>query len=232
MTDERALAFLHELERADEAAAAVLADLDELARDVDSVRRRAVELEALEIRLPAERERAHAAVASAERELEGQRRALVAAETELREMESGGDAAGRSAARRAATRARDRASVTERRLAAALTEAGRLGSEAERAAREETDVCERARELARTLAERPGLAEQVGGSPAPGLAGAAEWASGARAALFVARGALAREREELIRQANELGALVLGEPLTASSAALVARRVERLRTNP
>jgi len=30
-----------------------------------------------------------------------------------------------------------------------------------------------------------------------------------------------------VRQANELGALVLGEPLTATSAAGVARRVER-----
>ena len=55
--DERALAFIHELEQADEAAAAVLAELDELARETEAVRTRAVELEAFHIRLPAERER-------------------------------------------------------------------------------------------------------------------------------------------------------------------------------
>jgi hypothetical protein len=49
----------------------------------------------------------------------------------------------------------------------------------------------------------------------------------ARASLFVARGQVAAEREAVIRQANELGAVALGEPLTSASAAVVTRRVER-----
>ena len=53
-----------------------------------------------------------------------------------------------------------------------------------------------------------------------------EWAGRARAALFVARGGLAAERDAVVRQANELGALVLGEPLTAGGPASVARRIE------
>ena len=57
----------------------------------------------------------------------------------------------------------------------------------------------------------------------------ATWATEARAALFVARGRLAAERDAVIRQANELAALVLGEPLSVQSAGLVARRVEQSR---
>ena len=45
----------------------------------------------------------------------------------------------------------------------------------------------------------------------------------ARAALLVARSSLASQRDAVIRQANELGSLVLGEPLAARSPADVAR---------
>ncbi|MDQ3857803.1 MAG: hypothetical protein M3327_05050, partial [Actinomycetota bacterium] len=71
-----------------------------------------------------------------------------------------------------------------------------------------------------------GLGSAAGAEAGPTLADVARWATEARAALFVARGRLAAEREALIRQANELGTVVLGEPLASQSAALVARRVE------
>jgi hypothetical protein len=54
----------------------------------------------------------------------------------------------------------------------------------------------------------------------------AEWGTRARAALLVARSQLASERDAVVRQANELGASVLGEPLPALSAGEIARRVE------
>ncbi|MDQ3891244.1 MAG: hypothetical protein M3312_11945, partial [Actinomycetota bacterium] len=76
---------------------------------------------------------------------------------------------------------------------------------------------------------RPQLAEHGGAAPGPGLAGVSTWATSARAALFVARGGLVSEREAVIRQANELGALVLGEPLTSATPSLVARRIEEMR---
>jgi hypothetical protein len=76
------------------------------------------------------------------------------------------------------------------------------------------------------LRERPALAAASGTPPTEDLAAVARWATDARAALFVARGQLAAQREQLIRQANELAAAVLGEPVTAWSAAAAARRVE------
>ena len=53
------------------------------------------------------------------------------------------------------------------------------------------------------------------------------WSEIARASLFVARGQLSAEREAVIRQANELGALALGEPLSAMGTGALARRVEQ-----
>jgi hypothetical protein len=229
MGADRALAFLRELERADQETAVALAELDELARAAEDVRARALELEAASLRLPAERERVHAALAGGEREAAEWRPALADARAELAAAEQGRNSDRQAAARRAEVRARDALRMAERKIAAATDEKRRL-EEREAATRREAESLEaRSRELAALLAGRPGLAGQAGGDPGPGLAGAVEWAGRARAALFVARGRLVAEREGLIRQANELGALVLGEPLTASSAAQVTRRVERAR---
>ncbi len=53
------------------------------------------------------------------------------------------------------------------------------------------------------------------------------WAARVRAALFVVRGQLEGERERVVREANELGASVLGDPVTGASVALVRRRLEQ-----
>jgi hypothetical protein len=172
---------------------------------------RTVELEAARIRLPAERQRLAAAVQAAERESEKWRAALAVAEPE------------------GIGRARDALRIAERRLASAQSELRRLEEEAAAAEQEAAELEAKARALAESLRERPGLAEGAGKAPAPGLDGVARWATEARAALFVARGTLAREREALIRQANELGTAVLGEPLTAQSPSTVASRIERLK---
>ena len=47
--------------------------------------------------------------------------------------------------------------------------------------------------------------------PEPGLAGALDWSSRARGAVFVVRGGLEQERERIVREAEELGATLLGE---------------------
>jgi len=44
--------------------------------------------------------------------------------------------------------------------------------------------------------------------------------------LAVARGQLAAQREGIVRQANEFGAVALGEPLTAMGTDALVRRVE------
>jgi DNA repair exonuclease SbcCD ATPase subunit len=227
VSEDRRLAFLRELERADEAASAVLAELDELTREIEALRARAIELETFLARLPAERERLVRGIEDAEREVGAAREALAAAERELEAAGRDGKAERIAAARRAEVRTRDRVRDAERRLADLRARSAQLEKEAEEAAHEAPRLEEHARALARALRGRPRLAERAGADPAPGLAGAADWAAHALAALFLARGGLAAERDAVIRQANELGALVLGEPLIAASASSVARRVEQ-----
>jgi hypothetical protein len=227
VSEDQRVAFLRELERADEAASAVLAELDELARDIEMLRTRALELEAFLARLPAERDRFAEAIDAAEREETVARDALAAAEDELAAAEREGKRERLAAARRTEVRTRDALHGVERRLTELRTRSARLEEEAQEATRETPRLEERARALAEALRGRPRLAERVGARPAAGLAGITDWAANALAALFVARGGLAAERDAVIRQANELGALVLGEPLSAASASSVARRVER-----
>jgi hypothetical protein len=220
---ERVLAFLHELQLADEEVAAVLADLDELAGETERVRSGALGLEAFSLRLPAERERVDGERARAETELAAARGVAADAEAVVHDArEENADEA-----RRFAVRARDRLAVAERRVAEARAAGAALERRAREAEEEGRALETRARELAHELRGRPRLAQDAGEDPRPGLAGVSEWAGAAGAALFVARGQLATERDAVIREANELGALALGEPLTAASAAVVTRRVER-----
>ena len=224
--DERALAFLRELERADEAAAATLAELDGLAREVEKLRADAAEATERLDRLPAERAAAVAPVRDAEHAVAVRREEHAAAKRELEAAEPARDSGRLSAARRAEVRARDVLRMADRRLETARTAEGELAEEEKRLAQEVETLALQARVLARSLADRPGLAAQAGNAPADDLGSIAAWATAARAALFVVRGNLVRQREALIRQANELGAAVLGEPLSASSTAVVARRIE------
>ena len=90
-------------------------------------------------------------------------------------------------------------------------------AELERLDAERGQLAEEAAELHRApaparLAERPGLPDAAGRAPGESLDELADWATEARAALLVARSNLAAQRDAVIRQANELGALVLGEP--------------------
>ena len=54
----------------------------------------------------------------------------------------------------------------------------------------------------------------------------AAWASDARAHLFVQAGRLETERERVIREASELGTMLLGEPVYGVTAEQVQQRVE------
>jgi chromosome segregation ATPase len=226
MSDRR-LAFIRELEQADEAVAAVLTELDELYAACEAVRGRALELEAFFVRLPDERAAASLAAKGARAAVDESRAAAERAAEELRAAEMARDDERIAAARRFDIRARDALRTAERRLHDAEEHAGRLEAQADAAVDEARELTHRGRQLADALAERPRLAAEAGAPPEEGLAGIAEWGTGARAALLVARSQLAAERDAVVRQANELGALVLGEPLTATSAAGVARRVER-----
>lgn len=227
MSEDARLALVRELEVADEAVAAVLAELDELFAASERVRERALALEEFLARLPGERETHARAVEERAHELEEAEETAARAARELGEAEAAADAERIGAARRFDVRARDAATTARRRSAEAREAAAELEDRAAATEQEVPFLESRARELAAALRDRPRLAAEAGTEPAPGLEGVSDWAAGARTALVVARTALASERDAVVRQANELGALVLGEPLTASATASVARRIER-----
>jgi hypothetical protein len=226
VTDSR-LALIRELERADEEVAGVLAELDELYADTETLRERALALGAFFSRLPAARAGLTEAVEDAERDAASAAETAERAAAALSEAEEGDDAERLAAARRFDVRARDALTAGRRRCDDALGKRERLETDAAEAERERPALVTRAGELAAVLHGRPRLAPAAGLEPAPGLDGVAEWAGRARAALLVARSSLAADRDAVIRQANELGSLVLGEPLAPGATATLARRVER-----
>ena len=225
MTDAR-LDLIRELERADEEVAAVLAELDELYASTEAVRERALDLEAFFARLPSARTAAAEAVDDAERDVLAAEETAARAAAGLRAAEEAGDSERLAAARRFDVRARDSLAGARRRHDEALAERERLDTEAAEAERERPELGARAGELATALRERPRLAPDAA-EPGTSLEDVSAWAAGARAGLLVARSSLAAERDAVIRQANELGSLVLGEPLAPAAASTVARRVER-----
>jgi hypothetical protein len=226
MADDERVAILGELERADEAVGVELAELDELYGAVEDVRGRAVELQELELRLPAERAVAAEAVVSAEHAVADADRTLARASAELEGAETAGDPERLAEARRFEIRARDHLHIAERKAASAQELAAELDARAEAAGREAAGLEARARELAEALERTPRLTDEAVASPGRGPDGVSEWGTRARAALLVARSQLAAERDAVLRQANELGAVLLGEALPPTSAAAVARRVE------
>jgi len=169
--------------------------------------------------LPADLERASATLAEAEREVEERRASVEEAEAAATRTDD-------PAARRAEVRARDLLHSARRKATHAKAELERLQHEAERRRQEAAELATRARALAAELRERPGLGETASEPPGETLDDVIAWATETRAALLVARSGLAAQRDAVIRQANELGSLVLGEPLAAQTPAAVARRIE------
>ena len=221
MPDDR-LELLRELERADEAVAAELAEVDELYAAVEELRGGALELTELLASLP-ERQ---AAAAGAVREAElGVAEARATAESAATALAQAGEEQ-LADARRRELAARDSLQVAERRAAAARAGSAELEARAETAESEIRTLKTRAADVAEALARRPRLAGEAVGGPGPGTAGVSEWGTRARAALLVARSQLAAERDGIVRQAHELAAVVLGEALPPLGAREVVRQVE------
>jgi chromosome segregation ATPase len=225
--DERLLGLARELEARDERLAAAISEVDELQRATRRVRERAAGLADRLERLPDEREHAEAAVRDAEAELAERERVLAEAAAGLAKVEGSRDAERVAAARRAKVRAGDAAGTARRKLERAAEAVRELEREAVAAARESPEVEREARALASRLAEVPRLSRPAAYEPAPGLAGTIDWGGRARAALFVVRGSLDAERERVVREANELAASALGEPVHATSVAGVRAHLER-----
>jgi chromosome segregation ATPase len=218
--------LLRELVRADEAHSAALEQLDSVALEAAALGARAEELASVLATAPAERERLALALQDATRDANRRELALGEAEAELAEAERHHDRERLAAARRFQVRAADALAMARKHVGGCEAEIEDLERRVEAAERETPELESRAERTADTLRVLPRVAADAGRLPGRGLAGVSEWATAARAALLVARSGVGSEREAVIRQANELGAAILGEPVVAASAALVARRVE------
>ena len=124
----------------------------------------------------------------------------------------------------AQTAARDAATRVDR---IACTRATLVKSERSAQADVATLVAE-AQRIARQLADLARVSASGRAAPASTLAGVVEWAARVHAALVVVRGQLDVERDRLVREANELGSVVLGEELAVSSVEIVGRRVRQV----
>lgn len=232
MVDDRSTALLAhaiELERRDTAVAAELATIEGLMQRVAALRAQAADVGAQLGALPDEQ----AAAASAEVVARSAQEAAVAA-LEVAEA--------RVAALERARRPRqDELDQAGRELVRAREDLHDTGVRVDRivARRAELDGLERTlREAADALTtDAHAVADEIGpiayvtdagkGDPGVSLDELERWGAQARAALFVARGTLASQRERIVIEANTLGSAVLGEPLGASSVALVRRRLEQ-----
>lgn len=191
------LTFADELERRDTAVAAALARVESLQAEVEEIRVHAAAAVDFLASLPA------------------------ALEAHARDEEDA--AADRAVAQRRLAEAAQQKDETVRTLAVrraeeAIADAGRR---AERA-REHQSVLGREgeawREEGTRLAERAGVA---------GLDAVLPWASQRRGELVLEHSGLERERETVVREASELLASVLGDPLAATSVAGLRSRLER-----
>jgi chromosome segregation ATPase len=215
------------LEQRDRELAAALRLLDDAGEEAAAIRSRAEEIRALLARAPHERARLSAALASASSRLAAEQTRLREAQAALeRAEERGGD--GETESRRIALlEAKAAVRTAEDHVRRLQRESEQLEEEVETARREVPTLDARARATASQLASVPSLAPRETAHPKAGLDGALDWAARARPAVFVARGSLARERDSLIREANELAASVLGDAASASSVTLVRARIER-----
>jgi chromosome segregation ATPase len=220
---EQSLRVLRELESADRDAGASYLELDRLLEEVRTLRADLLGAQSFLSSVPAERERLQAESAAARRDLVSAEDAFAQAQDAV---QTAGDAEKRDA-EHFEVRARDRVSVARRRIAAADAESERLESAARDAEASARELYARAGSLAKALRDRPRVARDAGVAPAPSLEAGLDWTETAQAALLVARSHVGAEHEAVIRQANELGSVLLRESFGAVSVAVVARRVEQ-----
>jgi chromosome segregation ATPase len=212
--DNRALAELRALERRDDVLqerAQRLRDLDE---EVTGIRAEAEALGAFEATHPAQLDRLRREVAEAEDELE--RRREEAARARAAEEDASDDVA-RQLARRAIERADDHVAVAEREVGEAherLSELRQWFDEAPAA-------------LAALRARAATVRAAAPETPYPDSThDLVEWASHAHAELFVAAGHTDAERDRVVREANELASMLLGESTYGLTVAQARSRVE------
>jgi predicted nucleic acid-binding Zn-ribbon protein len=203
--DRRALSELRELAGHD---AELTAEADELRRrddDVAAIRVRAEAIDAFFSSYANQQARHGSAIAAARADLAHRLEELALADAVLARAR---DEDARIHAQHAVDRAHDHRAVAESTL--------------QRAEGELAELERKAAALPHELAE---LERRAGGGVA-GARGLIEWASHTHAELFVAAGQIATSRERLIREADELASMLLGEPTYGATIAQALARVE------
>jgi hypothetical protein len=221
------LAAAADLERRDGEVAATLETVADLSRRAAEIREQGAALLGLLEAAPgeiAELDRRGAAAGDAAAEAAT---ALDAAERHLRELDArpAGDER-RVVAERELQAVRELAADAAARKERLAGEREQLIESAAAAREEAAALTERARRVADALQAVPRVSQSGREAPGKDLAQLDEWASRVQAALFVVRGQLEGERDRLVREANELGSVALGEQVAGSSVALVRRRLE------
>ncbi|MGL6278505.1 MAG: hypothetical protein ACRC50_02995, partial [Gaiella sp.] len=190
-----------------------------------ALRGRARKVDELLAGLPTERDAASAARESALADQRAAGEALAALEERIASFGRRTGQDERDQAQRELVRAHEAVHDTAVRLDRAIARIGEL-DDLGRALRAEAEgLVVEAQTLAEQIRAQPRVAEAGKGEPGAALVSLEDWGARARAALFVARGPLASERERIVNEANQLGSTVLGEPLGASSASVVRRRI-------
>jgi chromosome segregation ATPase len=212
--DERALAEVQRLEQRDVELASAASRIRELGAEAEAVRARATEIEEFFAGYPDQESRRRAGTADARGELERRREEAARAaadEAAARDEEQ------LAAARRAAARAADRIAVAEARVARSEESEAELEQTAAALTEEIPGLEAQARSVSEAVPDLPQ-------SPT-GPRELIEWAARARAHLFVTASQLDAQRERVIREANELGTMLLGEPLYGATTTQVRTRV-------
>jgi predicted nucleic acid-binding Zn-ribbon protein len=203
--DRRALSELRDLAGHD---AELTAEADELRRrddDVAAIRVRAEAIDAFFSSYANQQARHGSAIAAARADLAHRLEELAQADAVLARAR---DEDARIHAQHAVDRAHDHRAVAEATLQ-----------------RAEGELAELEREAAALPHELAELERRAGGGVA-GARGLIEWASHTHAELFVAAGQIATSRERLIREADELASMLLGEPTYGATIAQALARVE------
>jgi FtsZ-binding cell division protein ZapB len=198
-----------ELEARDERVADALVAIEELQAEVDEIRAQAAAVSAFLAALPA----ALASHAEDEERAESDR---LAAQARLREAETQKESPLRDLA---VHRAKDAILDADRRADRAREHQAALTLEGTEHTAEAARLQQRAQALHGRLRDVD--------PPAAGLDATIAWASQARGALIVEHSGLARQREDVVREASELLGSVLGDPLAATSVAGLRDRLAR-----
>ncbi|HEV2593356.1 MAG TPA: hypothetical protein VGU02_15845 [Gaiellaceae bacterium] len=208
--DLGAIEELRALDERDRELGAQAARIAEQRREVAAVRARAEAIDAFFAAYPASEERLRRVAATAETDLAARRAEVTNAEAALAQAR---DVDARAAAEKAVARANDHLEVAQLRVERAVADRDALEREALMLPGELPDLAARAAAL--------------GGEVETGPRELVEWAARADASLFVAAGQVDLQRERIIREANELASMLLGEPTYGSTPPQALARVER-----